>query len=150
MKTSTNNYDFSLSKALWLQLCGGFRSNRQYTLLKWYTHFFDFMFVFFFFRQKPSSWEWKREASVIAFVQYTEMSTGIWPVDVYSFLKCCSVNCRKVPSAGCATIFIQTGAVQSDNFCFDVFRYYCTRYCICRNVNRRSSAKDSLTGFVRG
>lgn len=64
---------------------------------------------------------------MIAFVQYTEMSTGIWPMDIYSFLKCCSISCRNVQSAGCATIFTQTGAVQSDNFCFDVFHYYCTR-----------------------
>lgn len=46
MKTSTNNYDFSLSKAPWLQLCRGIRSNQLYTFLKWYIQFFNFMFFF--------------------------------------------------------------------------------------------------------
>lgn len=98
MKTSTNNYDFSLSKAPWLQLCGGIRSNQLYTFLNWYIQFFDFMV---FCRQKHSSWEQKREACVIAFMRYTEMSTGIQPMDIYSFLKCCSINYRKIWSASC-------------------------------------------------
>lgn len=59
MKTITNNYDFSLSRAPWLQLCRGIRSNQLYTLLKQYIQFFDFMvflwvlFSFFSDRNPP-------------------------------------------------------------------------------------------------
>lgn len=150
MKTSTNNDDFSLSKAPWLQLCRGIKSNQLYTLPKWYIQFFDFMF---FLQTETLLMRAEKRGlcdcfRAIHWNEHWDLANGHLFIFKMQFNKLQEDTEHKLCHTTRKTIFIQTGTAQLNHFCFDVFYHYCMWYCICWNVNRRNSAKVSLMGFI--
>lgn len=155
MKTSTNNYDFSLSRAPWLQLCRGIRSNQLYTLLKWYIQFFDLIVVFFFIQTETLLLRAEKRGlcdcfRAIHWNEHWDLANGHLFIFKMLFSKLQEdTECKLCPTIR-KSIFIKTGIAQLDSFCFVVVYHYSMWYCICWNVNRRNSAKVLLMGFMQG
>lgn len=157
MKTSNNNYDFSLSRAPWLQLCRGIRSNQLYTLLKQYIQFFDFMgfcLVFFFQTEALLLRAEKRGLCdcfrAIHWSKLWDLANGHLLIFKMLFSKLQEdTECKLCPTIR-KRIFIKTGIAQLDYFCFVVVYHYSVWYCICWNVKRRNSAKVLLMVFMQG
>lgn len=158
MKTSTNNYDFSLSRAPWLQLCRGIRSNQLYILLKQYIQIFDFMgfcLVFFFFQTETLLLRAEKRGlcdcfRAIHWNEHWESANGLLFIFKMLFSKLQEdTECKLCPTIR-KSIFVKTGIAQSDYFCFVVVYHYPMWYCICWNVNRRNSVKVLLMVFMQG
>lgn len=158
MKTITNNYDFSLSRAPWLQLCRGIRSNQLYTLLKQYTQFFDFMVflwvLFSFFQTETLLLRAEKRGlcdcfHAIHWNGHWDLANGHLFIFKMLFSKLQEdTECKLCPTIR-KSIFIMTGIAQLDYFCFVVVYHYSMWYCIFWNVKRRNSAKVLLMGLCK-
>lgn len=139
MKTSTNNYDFWLSKVPSLQLCRGIRSDQLYTLLKC-----CFLLCFFFFPQTETLLLRAEKRGLcdcfraIHWKEHWDLANGHLLIFKMLFIKFQEDTECKFCHTARRTIFIQTGTAQNG------FALMCFILTVCDIASAEMSTEETV------